>query len=115
MNVGEVFEAWSKASRAVLNGLAPGEPPSTPSQTWVYPPSEMTAVRLRGPEVMGPSNSVVEGLSMRRLGVDELEERMLIKIKTRWRRGFYVVALAAGLVSERRRGMRKESILCKFL
>ena len=73
MKPGAVLEAWSRASRAVLKGVVPGLPPSTPSQTWVKPASDWMAVKLRGPEVMGPSKIVVVGPSMRRLTVEVLE------------------------------------------
>ena len=47
------LEAASRASRAVLNGAGLA-PLLSPSQGWVSPASDWTAVRLRRPDAMGP-------------------------------------------------------------
>ena len=90
--------------------FGPFAPPSTPSQAKVRPPaSETTAVRLRGPDVMGPSKSVLWGASMRRLGVEDLMNKgTLVGTLNGVGEGQYVVAcsvLVAKLVSCRRKDM----------
>ena len=88
MNPGAVLEAWSRASSAVLKGVVPSLLPSTPSQMWVQPPSQLygEAVKLRGFEVIGPSKRVVVGLSMRRLGVEELTGKGTVSGDDEWPR-----------------------------